>query len=136
MPRESFLIDEMSKNDGYDIVLLGHTNVGIYQEFTGQLAKARYEKASGSFTDRLGVTHTYDFTGCENDLLVCLHGHSHTDGYDYNQTVLSQCFKNYYDSTRPIFFAIVDRANRQLKVWKVMNTPTYEVYTRPFAETT
>lgn len=131
-----FLIEEMSKNDGYDIVLLGHTDVNIYQEHTGQLAKARYEKTSGSFTDRLGVTHTYDFTGCENDLLVCLHGHSHSDAYNYTETVLSQCFANYYDSTRPIYFVIIDRENHQLKVWKVMNTPTYETYTRPFVETT
>lgn len=130
-----FLIKEMEKNDGYDIVLLGHTDVNIYQEYTGQLAKARYEKTSGSFTDKLGVTHTYDFTGCENDLLVCLHGHNHSDGYNYTETVLSQCFANYYDSTRPIYFAIVDRTNRQLKIWKVTNTPEYTLTTRPFIET-
>lgn len=130
----NFLIEEMSKNDGYDIILLGHTDVNIYQEHTGQLAKARYEKTSGSFTDRLGITHTYDFTGCENDLLVCLHGHSHSDAYNYTETVLSQCFANYYANTRPIYFVIVDRANRQLKVWKVTNTPAYETYTRTLTE--
>ena len=127
-----FLIEEMTKNDGYDIVLLGHQDVNIYQEYVAQLAKARYEKTSGSFTDKAGVSHSYNFTSCVNDLLVCLHGHSHSDDYNYDQTVLSQCFDNYYDSTRPIFFLIVDRTNKQLKAWKVVNTPAYTTYTRSF----
>ena len=131
-----FLIEEMSKNDGYDIIMLGHTDANVWSESIGTLVTARYNKTSGTFTDKMNVSHSYDFTNCENDLLVCLHGHSHSDGYNYDLGVLSQCFKNYYDSTRPIYFVIVDRENDQLKVWKVTNTPEYTVYTRPFVETT
>ena len=131
-----FLIEEMSKNDGYDIILCGHQHAAIYREYVGTLAQARFNKTSGTFTDREGNSHSYDFTGCENDLLVCLHGHDHSDAYDYNNSVLSQCFANYYDSTRPIYFVIVDRINHQLKAWKVTNTPEYTTYTRPFEETT
>ena len=131
-----FLIEELSKNDGYDVIMVGHQDPALYQENVGKITKARYEKTAGTFTDRLGVTHTYDFTGCENDLLVCLHGHSHSDGYNYDQTVLSQCFANYYASTRPIYFVIVDRANRQIKIWKVTNTPEYTLTTRTLTEAT
>ena len=126
-----FLIEELSKNDGYDVILLGHTDAEIYRESTGKLAKARSEKTAGTFTDTLGVSHAYDFTACENNLLVCLHGHNHNDDYNYTNTALSQGFDNYYDATRPIYFAIVDRANMQLKAWKVTNTPEYTTYTRP-----
>lgn len=127
-----FLIKEMTKNDGYDIIVCSHQEADIYREATGQLIKARCNKTSGTFTDRLEVSHTYDFTNCENDLIVCLHGHSHSDRYTYDDLgILSQSFDNYYDTTRPIFFVIVDREDRQLKVWKVLRTPAYTTYTRP-----
>lgn len=127
-----FLIEEMSKNDGYDIILLGHPDCDIYREQIGNLCKARFHKTSGSFTDRLGVSHSYDFTFCENDLLVNLHGHSHSEGTSYVTDFLSQCFWNYYRDTRPIYFVIVDRENRRLKWWKVLNTPEIVTATIPF----
>ena len=131
-----FLIEEMSKNDGYDIVICSHVGLPWYNSAINNLITARYNKTSGTVTDSMSNSHSYDFTNCENDLLVCLHGHSHSVGYNCDTGVLSQCFKNYYDSTRPIYFVIVDRENDQLKVWKVTNTPEYTVYTRPFVETT
>jgi predicted Fe-Mo cluster-binding NifX family protein len=130
-----FLIEEMSKNDGYDIVICSHVGLPWYNSAINNLITARYNKTSGTGADSMGNSHSYDFTNCENDLLVCLHGHSHSDAYAYDMGVLSQCFKNYYDTTRPIYFVIVDRENNQLKVWKVTNTPEYTVYTRPFIET-
>lgn len=131
-----WVIEEMAKDDGYDIIVLSHVGLPWYNSPMNNLIKARYAKTSGSITDSMGNTHTYDFSGCSTNLLVCLNGHEHTDGYNYTNTVLAQSFKNYYDSTRPIFFVIVDRENNQLKVWKVMRTPAYEVYTRPFIEQT
>ena len=129
----SWLIEEMTKNDGYDIVVCSHVGHPWYYDANlSNLLKARVSKTSGSVTDRSNNTHTYDFTGCENDLLVFLHGHSHSDAYSYDMNVLSQCFANYYDSTRPIYFVIIDRTNRQLKIWKVTNTPEYTVTTVPF----
>lgn len=130
-----WLITEMLKNDGYDIIMCGHPDANVYREHIGTLVTARYNKSSGSFTDQMNVNHSFDFTNCENDLLVCLHGHSHSDGYNYDLGVLSQCFDNYYEDVRPIFFVIVDRDTKQLKVWKVKNTPEYTTYTRPFVET-
>ena len=128
-----WLIEELTKNDGYDIIVLSHVGHPWYKDVQlSNILKARFSKTSGTATDRLGNTHTYDFTGCASNLLCFLHGHSHSDGYDYDMGVLSQCFDNYYDSTRPIFFVIVDRVNRQLKAWKVTNTPEYTTYTRPF----
>lgn len=132
-----WLIEELSKDDGYDIIVLSHAgHPWYYDSQFSNILKARYAKTAGTATDRLSGTHSYDFTNCQTNLLVFLHGHSHSDGYGYDMGVLSQCFKNYYDSTRPIFFVIVDRENSQLKVWKVMRTPAYEVYTRPFIEQT
>lgn len=128
----NFLIEELSKNDGYDIIMLGHQDGAIYQENIDKLIKARYNKTSGSFTDREGVSHSYDFTNCEKNILVCLHGHNHNDNYNYDMNVLSQGFDNYYEDSRPFYFVIVDRENSQLKAWKVMNTPEYTTYTRSF----
>ena len=131
-----FLIEEMSKNDGYDIVVCSHVGHPWYHDSAiSDLITARYNKTSGTVTDSMNNSHSYDFTNCENDLLVCLHGHSHSDAYAYDMGVLSQCFANYYDSTRPIYFVIIDRENNQLKAWKVTNTPEYTTYTRPFVET-
>ena len=126
-----FLIDELTKNDGYDIIMLGHQDGDIYGEKVSTIIAARHNKSSGSFTLR-GKTYSYDFTGCERNLLVCLHGHNHNDNYNYGMGVLSQGFDNYYDDTRPFYFVIVDRSGSQLKAWKVTNTPDYTTYTRPF----
>lgn len=127
-----FLIDEMTKNDGYDIILCAHTRADAYQEYLGNLVQARYNKTSGTFTDNEGVAHTFDFSNCENDLLVVLHGHSHADWAHYDLDVLSNCFLNYYESTRPIYFVLVDKVNERLRLWKVLKTPKYYVYSVPF----
>lgn len=132
-----WVIEELSKDDGYDIIVLSHVGHSWYHDSQfSNILKARYAKTAGTATDRLGGTHSYDFTNCQTNLLVFLHGHNHDDHYDYDMGVLSQCFDNYYETTRPIFFVIVDRENNQLKVWKVTNTPEYTVYTRPFIEQT
>lgn len=127
-----FLIEELSKNDGYDIIMCAHTRADAYHEYLGDLVQARYNKTSGSFTDTQGITHTYDFTGCNNDLIVVLHGHSHSDWSHWDLDVLSICFKNYYESNRPIYFVLVDKSNERLRLWKIVNTPAYYVYSVPF----
>lgn len=133
----AWLIEELSKDDGYDIIVCSHVGQPYYYDAQfSNILKARYTKTSGTARDQLSNTYSYDFTSCKTDLLVFLHGHDHSDGYSYGMGTLSQCFANYYASTRPIYFVIVDRTNKQLKVWKVTNTPAYETYTRPLVEST
>ena len=131
----SWLMKELSKDDGYDIVMCGHVMVdGYYYPKLKDLVSARYNKTSGTFTDDAGVTYPYDFRSLTGNMLVCLCGHEHNDSYNYNQTVLSRCFDRYYASNRPIYFVIIDRENNQLKLWKVTNDPAYTVATLPFID--
>ena len=127
-----WLIEELSKNDGYDVIVCSHVGLPWWNNNIAGIITARINKTSGIVTDKLSGSHSFDFSNCQSDLLVCLHGHDHADNYAYDVGVLSQGFDNYYESFRPIFFVIVDRTNKQLKVWKVMNTPEYTTYTRPF----
>lgn len=96
-----WLINELSKNDGYDIIFLNHqplTDNNIHRDGTKQtwkmesyespifgalfnVLKDRKNKRKGSYTDTDGIIHQYDFTKCENDLLCLLHGHSHEELY-------------------------------------------------------
>lgn len=133
----AWLIEELSKDDGYDIIVCSHVGQPYYYDAQfSNILKARCAKTSGTATDQLGHTYSYDFTSCKTNLLLFLHGHDHSDNYNYGMGTLSQCFANYYASTRPIYFVIVDRANEQLKIWKVTNTPEYTLTTRSFTEST
>ena len=97
-----FLIKELSKNDGYDIIILSHHPLmltytklrdGTYKH-TGSdsipagndrvlkcgeaLMKmlADYKsKTSGTIKDLDNVTHSYDFSAVRGKLLMTLHGH-------------------------------------------------------------
>ena len=131
-----WLIEELSKNDGYDIIVCSHVSLPWWQNNIAGIITARINKTSGTVTDKLSGSHSFDFSNCQSDLLVCLHGHDHADNYAYDVGVLSQGFDNYYESFRPIFFVIVDRASLQLKIWKVTNTPEYTLTTRPLIEST
>lgn len=135
----NFIIEEMSKNDGYDIVIISHvplksdpnlfiyptgqtsTEVGRVSELdTDALFSARKTKGIGSITDSDGVEHNYDFTNCNTQLLCSLHGHTHYDAYLYlNDSLLVNSFDWFDDST--FFFVLIDRINEQLNVWKVSN---------------
>ena len=133
----TWLIDELEKNDGYDVVIVSHVplyenpEVNIYP--TGQTSTtvarvsnldtdaffaARKTKGSGTITDSDGVEHSYDFTACESELLCSLHGHTHYDAYLYlNDSLLVNAFDWFEKST--FFFVLIDRVNRLLNVWKV-----------------
>ena len=98
-----FIISELAKNDGYDIIILSHipfTATGLtsrdpdyydYSEnflydatanasFKTMLA-ARKNHSSGTFTDSEGMEHAYDFSNVSGKLLMSLHGHEHWEGY-------------------------------------------------------
>jgi hypothetical protein len=82
-----------------------------------KLLADRKHKRSGTFTDSLGVTHPYDFTNCENDVLVSLHGHWHTDFYKQHDITMVEfdCYKEKYT----VYFCYIDRTNKKFGWWKV-----------------
>ena len=82
-----------------------------------KLLADRKHKRSGTFTDSLGVTHAYDFTNCENDVLVSLHGHWHTDFYKQHDITMVEfdCYKEYH----AVYFCWIDRKNKKFGWWKV-----------------
>lgn len=154
----TWLIEELSRNDGYDVVIVSHVpllfdpeiaispmgleiNEGYYRVSgldTDAFFSARKSRGSGTITDSDGVEHTYDFTNCENDVLCSLHGHTHEDAYLYlNDTLLSYTFDWFADNT--FFMALIDRVNRCLNVWKIEapnGVPTYQNYQIPFDKPT
>lgn len=155
-----WLIGEMSKDDGYDIVVVSHIPL-YYQPSTevyptgmtpsdegstvvsrlsnvdtDTLFNARKNKTSGTVTDSDGVEHTFDFSGCTTDILCGLHGHIHMDGYNYvgSSGLVSVTFDWFADNT--MHFVLVDRVNRQLNVWKVDSTNTVQNYQVPLDNAT
>lgn len=156
-PSWDWIIKQLEANDGYDIVVLSHVALGRTDESitdpTGETAKpgcsavdhtartqlwtARKNKSSGSFVDQYGVSHEFDFTHCDSDLLCGLHGHEHADGYYYlGGVMLDAFFDAYYIAPNAIFFALIDRANKQLNVWKVDTSPQVQNYKISFIPTT
>lgn len=144
----AWAIAELSKNDGYDVIICAHSpwdsadvtwldddegrNVWVenyagwdgtweYDEAANagwmQLLADRKNKASGSFIDSLGVTHAYDFTKCDNDVIISLHGHMHQDFYKQHPITMVEfdCYKNYY----AVYFCWIDRKNKKFGWWKV-----------------
>lgn len=134
----TWLIEELSRNDGYDVVLVSHVPLHYKtaemsfpdgaptseQEFrvfgidTDALFAARKNKSSGTVTDSDGVQHSYDFSACETPLLCALHGHTHIDAYNYvGGSLLSYSFDRFDGGT--VFFVLLDRAAQKLMIWKV-----------------
>ena len=154
-----WIVQEMSKNDGYDLILVSHVPLqmgaaGCIDPITGDaitetvpfyithadpfllpLWNARKNKASGSVSSN-GVSVSYDFTNCESDCLCALSGHTHYDGAQYIQNaatgLLDVAFDRFINKT--IHFGIIDRNSRKIKVWKLANddnTPTVTPWELP-----
>ena len=152
----NWLIEELSKDDGYDIVTIAHEplywnsetvidpvgdntyndNMLRFSEInTDDLFNARKNKGSGTIIDSEGVEHSYDFSNCSTPYYCHLHGHIHADGYDYvgdSETgVLNVSFDWFPDLT--VHFVLIDRANGYVNVWKYDNTMTESInYQIPF----
>lgn len=147
-----WLIAELSKNDGYDVVLVSHVplhyvtsemtfptgyeptgteDFRISNVDTDALFAARKNRGSGTVTDSDGESHAYDFSGCTGRLLCALHGHAHSGGYNYVGTsgVLSMIFEWFAGNT--LHFVLIDRGANKLHVWKVegdaLKTTDYQV---------
>ena len=156
----AWLVEELGKDDGYDVVMVSHEPLfpdWAGRTFESQLPKAsssvnnsnrwawlntddiflaRKNKTTGSFTDRSGVVHTYDYSGLTGNLLCGIDGHLHYDCSQYtgNDEFLCESFGSFNDSTKWIYFVLIDREDSQLNIWKIdSNNLNYENYQVPFA---
>lgn len=129
-----FIIDELSRDDGSDILLLSHAylfkdriiardgstftgseyfigseskGAEVKQSFIDMLA-ARKNKASGVLIDSEGVEHPYDFSNCKGDFLMTLHGHHHSEGYETKDGITEFLFQGMVsdnkDNSEPLCF--------------------------------
>lgn len=150
-----FMISELGKDDGYDIVLIAHemynpdyigrvfpttsdmitkgsaendNNHGMGLD-VGAILTARRNKTAGTFTDGSGVVHAFDFSNCKTELLCSLHGHTHYETYNYvNDNYLNVALSPMTFGNRWMFFCLIDRENQMLKVWKMPTASATEYH--------
>lgn len=137
-----WIIEQLAKVDDYDMVILSHiplylreniaknpytgTVVGTtgyfgfvyHDDAANVLWTGRKNKTAGTFTDKSGATHSYDFTACKGDLLCSLHGHVHYDGYQYIDNNLLEITFDRFSNNNSIHFVLIDRVERKIKTWK------------------
>lgn len=136
----NFIVEELSKKDGYDIILLSHVPLvtddtmtsrdSSYQAYTETflsdatantsflaMIAARKAKTSGTFTDSEGVEHAYDFSGCDSELLMSLHGHTHFEAYKALPGSITEFAFDWFDGNT-FYFAYIDRNAKKFKRWK------------------
>ncbi len=131
-----WLLEELTANDGYDIVYLQHWPVwtskrtravsvetadsenhsASYNYRIWRLLVARKEKESGAFEDSDGISHSYDFSGCDGELLITLHGHNHAENIS---TVdgLTAYAADMCGDTRKCTFGLIDRLGSKVTFW-------------------
>lgn len=138
-----FIVDELGKKDGYDIILLSHvplvadntmtsrdTSYQAYTEtflsdatantsFLAMIA-ARKAKTSGTFMDSEGAEHACDFSGCSSELLMSLHGHTHFEAYKSLPGSVTEFAFDWFDGNT-FYFAYIDRNAKKFKCWKNEN---------------
>lgn len=128
-----WLLQELSADDGYDVVLLMHqlwTDTYIHRDGTAQnwqdapvvlnnmwtVLKDRKNKRSGTITDSSGVTHNYDFTDCKTKLLCSMHGHAHEELYLSEESMVSYA-ADWYGRDNRCTFGLIDRVNNKVTFW-------------------
>lgn len=139
----NFIVEELSKKDGHDIILLSHVPLvaddtmtsrdSSYQAYTETflsdaaanasflaMIAARKTKKSGTFTDSEGVGHAYDFSACDSELLMSLHGHTHFEAYKSLTGSVTEFAFDWFDGNT-FYFAYIDRNAKKFKCWKNEN---------------
>ena len=143
-----WIIWELTANDGYDVVILCHwpfyrthktrsmnaeetvpgsSTAENYNSATQtacwNLLLARKNKQSGTYTDYAGGSHSYDFTGCDTDLLCVLSGHTHEERWS-----IKDGLTNYAEagmvSNQSSVFGLIDRSASKMHIWRFDNTST------------
>lgn len=135
-----FIVEELGKRDGYDIILLSHVPLvtddtmtsrdSSYQAYTETflsdatvntsflaMIAARKSKTSGTFTDSEGAEHAYDFSGSNSELLMSLHGHTHFEAYKALPGSITEFAFDWFDGNT-FYFAYIDRNAKKFKCWK------------------
>lgn len=125
-----WFLEELSTNEGYDVIVLQHalfTDTYLHTDGTKQgwadapasmerlwpVMKDRKNRRAGTYLDDDGVTHSYDFTGCTDDLLCALHGHSHELLYLREEGLTSIAFGAWWT----VNYLLLDRTNGTLHLW-------------------
>lgn len=139
-----WLIDELSANDGYDVVILKHwMDDRVFEPRTGThtlspadnyatFFDARKNKTSGTFNDSTGVAHVYDFSKCKQDLLCVLHGHEHIE-LKYNEVghVTTYCGHNFNSGNYDCMFGAIDREDNVLRVYRWNTIEAFDEWVIP-----
>lgn len=139
-------IEEMSANDGFDIVIINHEPFnGVYYSRTFErvvnyypstgdkinlapLLTARKAKQRGSIADSDGVEHSYDFTNCTTRLLCALHGHRHYEEYSSKEFFGFPTYTcNLFDTTGNCAYGLIDRSNNKLYIYSFNKNATNSV---------
>lgn len=134
----NWLISELEAKDSMDIIVISHmpTN-GTYTNLSGEsvshndfsadfrtILEAYRAKGSGTFTDELNVSHSYDFSDTNGNLLCTLHGHTHSEEVMTKNTLVSFC-ADYYAGSYACTFGLIDRDNNVLKTWRFDNNQAF-----------
>lgn len=139
----TWLLNELSIDDGYDIVILMHqlftdthyhrdgslqdwADAPVVLESLWTVMKDRRNKRSGTITDSEGVQHSYDFTNVKSRILGSLHGHTHEE-LMLTEEKMTAYATNGYMNEHACVFGIFDRKNNKLKVWEFSNTGVLDV---------
>lgn len=137
-----WFINELTANDGYDIIVLNHEPFGgtYYRVATADtvtysggdynlspVLQARKAKTSGSITDSDGVVHNFDFSACTSDLLAVFHGHTHKISY-IEKTQLGYPVFIARDMTNAgdCVYGLIDRANDKFYIYPFTKTTVSE----------
>lgn len=151
-----WMIKQMATDEGYTLVIVSHlpliirsgsafdpitqealTGTTYYfasgNQYSPLVFAARKDKTSGSITIN-GEEISYDFTGCTDDCICSIAGHTHYDMIDRaGGTLLVSAFDWFDNDT--IHFGLFDLDARKLKVWKLSNdnsTPAVQNWETPF----
>ena len=131
-----WLVNELAKNDGYDVIYLQHWPVfttkrlrtadsetadtenhsSSYNYKIWQMLLGRKKKNSGTFIDSLGGEHPYDFTNCEHELLITMHGHNHQEQISTVDGLTAYAADLLGDNRR-CTFGLIDRLNGKVTFW-------------------
>ncbi len=138
----TWLLNEMSADDGYDIIVLMHqlfTNSYVNRSGVPQqggdapavlqelwrVMKDRRNGRSGEIVDDDGVSHAYDFTGTKTDLLCSLHGHWHEEMMLTEESMTAYAAR-WLGHEYSCAFGLIDRENKRMYIWQFDRTKVYD----------